>query len=83
MESLMSFTDEDLKRLKEIHDESTYCFQIDEGDGSLGSDRWVTLAALIARLEAAEDIANCYCNHGHDCWELKLQDAWCKAKGEI
>jgi hypothetical protein len=49
-EMTQPFTDEDLNKLKAIEDESSYRFQVDKIH-----DRWVTLRAFLARLEAAEN----------------------------
>lgn len=87
-DNMTTFTDDDLKRLKEIQDEANYRFQIDKGNGDPGSDRWVTLAALIARLEAAEanmgghsgpcenSGGQCICTKGH------REIAWRKVAGK-
>jgi hypothetical protein len=71
----MSFTDDDLKRLKEIEDESCYRFQVCKKH-----DRWVTLRSLLARLEAAKACADS-CNV-HSLEVEKLYDIWRKSKGE-
>lgn len=75
----MSFTDEDLKRLKE-----------DIGNGSwLMSLSGNHLSALLARLEAAEKVAGyvCHCDRNdldrsRDCPCPELHKAWLRSKGD-
>jgi hypothetical protein len=72
----MTFTDEDLKRLKElIPKENPMPNEV--------NNLWYKLGPLLARLEAAEELAQeamCHCKY--DCDECgKMKTAWQKAKG--
>lgn len=73
----MPFTDEDLKRLKE---------RVDKGNPKM-IVHWQDLEALIARLEAAENIVEnpCYCYEDttDSCKCVELNTAWRKAAGKI
>jgi hypothetical protein len=65
----MTFTDSDMKRLKE--DGAKYGYQLCKPDGLI-LDLW----ALLARLEAAEKAAE-------DTGSPELYKAWRKSKGDV
>ena len=83
----MKFTDDDLKRLKEyIGKGELYQFLDDEHEGNEideSEDNYVSINALLARLDAAEELAQeamCHCKY--DCDECgKMKTAWQKSKG--
>lgn len=77
----MTFTDDDLKRLKELIPQSN---PLPSGVNNL----WYKLGPLFARLEAAEKIVNRMCVHAGP-WRGKLDDCfkddvkvWRKAAGK-
>lgn len=72
----MSFTDEDLKRLKEAKEKL--------GNTGTGiSFRWKELEALILRLEAAEALLQVYIrSEGYGEWVEPQYSTWQKAAGK-
>ena len=80
----MAFTDDDLKRLKEI------CKKVDLEDEVAGDAAiWVleSTSALLARLEAAEQVIAdiLHPDHGffnEKSWRTEHLEAWRKSKGE-
>jgi hypothetical protein len=79
---MTAFTDEDLKRLKELN--ITPCTDLPQVTGQLKEYRILT-NALLARLEAAEECLN-KCGHHSNCSRLPCKcgyEAWRKSKGEV
>lgn len=72
----MAFTNEELNKLKSITKGTNWKFQI-----SKVPDRWVTLKAILARLEAAESIVVCMEYPEMRATERDFYKAWRKAAG--
>lgn len=77
------FTDEDLKRLKKDLDATR---RVDHMfDNPIGEERFQTISALIARMEAAERVCDTARNRHHSLsWPemFKAIEAWRKAAGK-
>lgn len=81
MVSIMTFSDEDLKRLKEETEE----------DSGVNHDMYLRrdkFEALIKRLDAAEEVANqcyteCPCEEPCTCGYGETMKAWRATKGEL
>lgn len=75
----MTFTDEDLKRLKDLSNSE------DSFRGAVSAVK-LDILALLARLEAAEEVASYFANHpdGAHWWPYAQNalEAWRKSKGE-
>jgi hypothetical protein len=79
----MSFTNDNLKRLKEMIQE-VGMFHIGLPDGTA-----VDVGALLARLEAAEyaidrlyRLRSCWIEHNYSSKAVLAYEAWCKAAGK-
>ena len=79
----MTFTDEDLKRLKTctplIMSGGDVFIQLPTQVNGLGKFERFNISALLARLEAAELWAKCVCRDRRDCPDYK---AWRKEVGK-